>query len=247
LKKISSFLFISILITSNLSAQSGTLVQETTSASFKMGSMESTINTYYSSDSYSSKMIFSFKGKGLARLMSRDAENATIISFSDSTIVKINYKKKRFSKKKLSEALEEIKSNLNKISEDNNANEVDESPSPIISDTLEMINGFESYKITLVDEDGSEQFIWVANTLRKSNTAKMMQEKIEAYERSWMNFDGDFSEIGIDPDGIIVKAIFGDSEGSFEYNLTKYIDTDTPPEIFNQPKNFKKVKKLKMF
>ena len=145
------------------------------------------------------------------------------------------------------ELYKNLKSNLNKIPEDNNTNEVDESPSPIISDSLEMINGFESYKITLVDEDGSEQFIWVANTLRKSNTAKMMQEKIEAYERSWMNFDGDFSEMGIDPDGIIVKAIFGDSEGSFEYNLTKYIDTDTPPEIFNQPKNFKKVKKLKMF
>ena len=88
------FFFFSLLISSNLIAQSGFITEETTKASFKMGSMESSVHKYFSEDTYYSKMDFSFKGKGLARVMSRDVKNGTIISFEDSTIIKINHKKK---------------------------------------------------------------------------------------------------------------------------------------------------------
>jgi hypothetical protein len=241
------FFFFSLLISSNLIAQSGFITEETTKASFKMGSMESSVHKYFSEDTYYSKMDFSFKGKGLARVMSRDVKNGTIISFEDSTIIKINHKKKRFTKKLLSEVLEEIESEPENEPEnqENNASE-EENFTPIVSDTLEMINGFESYRVTLIEDEG-QQYIWVTNTARQSNIVKSMQSKIDDFERNWVNFDGDFSELGIDQDVIVVKAIFNDEDGSFEYNLKKYIPIDAPTNIFDIPEEYKKVKKLKIF
>lgn len=235
------FFFFSLLISSNLIAQSGFITEETTQASFKMGSMESSVHKYFSEDTYYSKMDFSFKGKGLARVMSRDVKNGTIISFKDSTIIKINYKKNRFTKKLLSEVLEEIESETQE-----NSDSEEENFTPIVSDTLEIVNGFESYKVTLSEDDG-KQNIWITSTARQSNIVKSMQSKIDEFERNWINFDGDFSEIGIDQDVIVVKAVFSDEDGSFEYNLKIYTPIDSLPSIFDIPEDYKKVKKLKMF
>ena len=235
------FFFFSLLISSNLIAQSGFITEETTQASFKMGSMESSVHKYFSEDTYYSKMDFSFKGKGLARVMSRDVKNGTIISFKDSTITKINYKKNRFTKKLLSEVLEEIESETQE-----NSDSEEENFTPIVSDTLEIVNGFESYKVTLSEDDG-KQNIWITSTARQSNIVKSMQSKIDEFERNWINFDGDFSEIGIDQDVIVVKAVFSDEDGSFEYNLKIYTPIDSLPSIFDIPEDYKKVKKLKMF
>ena len=74
-----STLFLSLVLLSNLIAQTGFITEENTIASFKMGSMESSTYSYFSENSYYSRMDFSFKGKGLARLMSRDIENGTAI------------------------------------------------------------------------------------------------------------------------------------------------------------------------
>ena len=235
------FFFFSLLISSNLIAQSGFITEETTQASFKMGSMESSVHKYFSEDTYYSKMDFSFKGKGLARVMSRDVKNGTIISFKDSTIIKINYKKNRFTKKLLSEVLEEIESETQE-----NSDSEEENFTPIVSDTLEIVNGFESYKVTLSEDDG-KQNIWITSTERQANIVKSMQSKIDEFERNWINFDGDFSEIGIDQDVIVVKAVFSDEDGSFEYNLKVYTPIDSLPSIFDIPEDYKKVKKLKMF
>ena len=192
----------------------------------------------------------SFKGKGIARLMSRDLENGTIISFQDSTIINVNHKKNRFTKKLLSQILEEKESESEIESE--NENQEDGSPEeesfiPIISDSLEIVNGFEAYKVTLQEDDDDNQSVWVTSTARKSIIVKSMQSRIEEFERNWGNFDGNFSEIGIDQDVIIVKALFSGEEGSFEYNLNVYAPTDSLPTMFNIPQNYKKVKKLKMF
>lgn len=213
-----------------------------------MGSMESSVYKHFSENTYYSKMDFSFKGKGLARLMSRDLENGTIISFQDSTIININHKKNRFTKKLLSQILEEKESgneSENENQEDNKPEE--ESFIPIISDNLELVNGFESYKVTLSEDDNSNQNVWVTSTARKSIIVKSMQSRIDEFERNWINFDGNFSEIGINQDVIIVKAVFSDEEGSFEYNLNVYAPTDSLPTMFNLPEDYKKVKKLKMF
>jgi hypothetical protein len=219
-----------------------------------MGSMESSVYKHFSENTYYSKMDFSFKGKGLARLMSRDLENGTIISFQDSTIININHKKNRFTKKLLSQILEEKESESENESENESKNEnqedgnpEEESFIPIISDKLELVNGFESYKVTLSEDDNSNQNVWVTSTARKSIIVKSMQSRIDEFERNWINFDGNFTEIGIDRDVIIVKAVFSDEEGSFEYNLNVYAPTDSLPTMFDVPEDYKKVKKLKMF
>ena len=249
-----SLLIFLLLISPNLFAQSGFITEETTKASFKMGSMESSVYKHFSENTYYSKMDFSFKGKGLARLMSRDLENGTIISFQDSTIININHKKNRFTKKLLSQILEEKESESENESENESKNEnqedgnpEEESFIPIISDKLELVNGFESYKVTLSEDDNSNQNVWVTSTARKSIIVKSMQSRIDEFERNWINFDGNFTEIGIDRDVIIVKAVFSDEEGSFEYNLNVYAPTDSLPTMFDVPEDYKKVKKLKMF
>jgi len=238
------FLLFSLLISSNLTAQSGFITEENTIASFKMGSMQSSVYKYFSEDTYYSKMDFSFKGKGLARLISRDVENGTVISFKDSTIIKINHKKNRFTKKLLSEFLEERKSESVNESENQEDSESDEeSSTPIVSDTLEMINGFDSYKVTL-NEENRTQSIWITDKVQQSDIVISMQSKIDEFEKNWVNLDIDLSELGMNENAIIVKAMFSDEDGSFEYNLKTYSPIDSMPDIFQIPEEYKKVKKL---
>ena len=238
------FLLFSLLISSNLIAQSGFITEESTMASFKMGSMQSSVYKYFSEDTYYSKMDFSFKGKGLARLMSRDVENGTIISFKDSTIIKINHKKNRFTKKLLSEFLEERKSESVNESENQEDSESDEENfTPVVSDTLEIINGFDSYKVTL-NEENRTQSIWITDKVQQSDIVISMQSKIDEFERNWVNLDIDLSELGMNENAIIVKAMFSDEDGSFEYNLKTYSPIDSMPDIFQILEEYKKVKKL---
>ena len=238
------FLLFSLLISSNLIAQSGFITEESTMASFKMGSMQSSVYKYFSEDTYYSKMDFSFKGKGLARLMSRDVENGTIISFKDSTIIKINHKKNRFTKKLLSEFLEERKSESVNESENQEDSESDEENfTPVVSDTLEIINGFDSYKVTL-NEENRTQSIWVTDKAQQSDIVISMQSKIDEFEKNWVNLDIDLSELGMNENAIIVKAMFSDEDGNFEYNLKTYSPIDSMPDIFQIPEGYKKVKRL---
>ena len=238
------FLLFSLLISSNLIAQSGFITEESTMASFKMGSIQSSVYKYFSEDTYYSKMDFSFKGKGLARLISRDVENGTIISFKDSTIIKINHKKNRFTKKLLSEFLEERKSESVNGSENQEDSESDEeSSTPIVSDTLEMINGFDSYKVTL-NEENRTQSIWVTDKAQQSDIVISIQSKIDEFESNWVNLDIDLSELGMNENAIIVKAMFSDEDGNFEYNLKTYSPIDSMPDIFQILEEYKKVKKL---
>ena len=51
-----------------------------------MGSMQSASKTIYSEDTFFSNVKFAFKGKGVARLMSREMHTGTIISLNDSTV-----------------------------------------------------------------------------------------------------------------------------------------------------------------
>ena len=248
MKNLSLLIFLLLISSNNLIAQSGFITEETTVASFKMGSMESSTYSYFSENSYYSKMDFSFQGKGIARLMSRDIENGTVISFEDSTIVKINYKKNRFTRQSFSEFLAEKNSSEQDQAENQSENEESDEndPDPIVSDTPEMINGFESYKITL-DDSENKQFIWVTAKEEQSDIVKNMKEKIAEFERNWGSIDINFSELGMNENAILVKAVFTDEDGSFEYNLKKYALINAIPEMFNMPKDYKKVKKLKMF
>ena len=209
-----------------------------------MGSMQSSVYKYFSEDTYYSKMDFSFKGKGLARLMSRDIENGTIISFKDSTFIIINHKKNRFTIKLLSELIEERKSeSVNESENQENSESDEENFTPVVSDTLEIINGFDSYKVTL-NEENRTQSIWVTDKAQQSDIVISMQSKIDEFEKNWVNLDIDLSELGMNENAIIVKAMFSDEDGSFEYNLKTYSPIDSMPDIFQILEEYKKVKKL---
>lgn len=211
-----------------------------------MGSMKSSVHKYFSEDMYYSKMDFSFKGKGLARLMSRNMQNGTIISFQDSTIIKINHKKNRFTKKLLSEFLEEKDPTSPNSDEENNESEEKEDSKPTVSDTIEIVNGFESYKVTDVSDENSSVLLWFTIEMQKSDIVISMQSKIDEFEKNWMDLDidGDLSDIGINENAVVVKAIFSGKDGEFEYNLKRYSAIDSIPEIFYTPENYKQVKKL---
>ena len=80
-----------------------------------MGSMQSASKTIYSEDTFFSNVKFAFKGKGVARLMSREMHTGTIISLNDSTVSNIDFKKKKYSVKMFDDILKgkEDKENQN--------------------------------------------------------------------------------------------------------------------------------------
>ena len=82
-----------------------------------MGSMQSQSKTIYSKDIFYSDVKFSFKGRGVARLMSRDMHSGTIISLNDSTVSNIDFKKKKYSVKMFDDILKdkEDKENQNDL------------------------------------------------------------------------------------------------------------------------------------
>ena len=61
-----------------------------------MGSMQSESTAIYSEDIFYSDVKFSFKGRGVARLMSREMHNGTVISLNDSTVSNIDFRKKKY-------------------------------------------------------------------------------------------------------------------------------------------------------
>ena len=69
---IKTYFFALILFLTNLLAQENFLVETKINASFKMGSMQSASKIIYSEDTFFSNVEFAFKGKGVARLMSRE-------------------------------------------------------------------------------------------------------------------------------------------------------------------------------
>ena len=72
-----------------------------------MGSMQSESKTIYSEDTFFSNVEFAFKGKGVARLMSRVMHTGTIVSLNDSTVSNIDFKKKKYSVKMFDDILKD--------------------------------------------------------------------------------------------------------------------------------------------
>lgn len=229
---------LTIFFTSTLYSQNNFLVETSVSASFKMGSMQSESKILYTEQGYFSKVKFTFRGKGVARLMSRDMHNGTMISFQDSTIKKINFNKKKFTSKTFEEVLEKKKENQIDDTEDKD----DEIEKFSISEFAEEINGFEAYKL-IIGESNSTQ-IWFTKKSLEPAFVKTMKEQINKFENNWFDISGDFSKYGIDEDVVIVKFISNDNDGNFDFNLITHKAINTVPDNFTIPENFKKVRKL---
>ena len=208
--------------------------------------MQSASKIIYSEDTFFSNVEFAFKGKGVARLMSREMHTGTIISLNDSTVSNIDFKKKKYSVKTFNEILKdkENKDNQNENdNQDNSNNEnMDEELKFFISEESELINGFKAYKLT-IQRDGTNE-IWFSKTLREPDFVIKIKNEISEFQNSWADMSIDLTEYGIDKDSIIVKMTTESEDGNFNFDLIsfqKFLGNDKELKV---PEDFKKVRKI---
>lgn len=211
-----------------------------------MGSMQSASKTIYSEDTFFSNVEFAFKGKGVARLMSREMHTGTIISLNDSTVSNIDFKKKKYSVKTFNEILKdkENKDNQNENdNQDNSDNEnINEELKFFISEESELINGFKAYKLT-IQRDGTNE-IWFSKTLREPDFVIKIKNEISEFQNSWADMSIDLTEYGIDKDSIIVKMSTESEDGNFNFDLISFQKFLGDDEELKVPEDYKKVRKI---
>ena len=211
-----------------------------------MGSMQSASKTIYSEDTFFSNVEFAFKGKGVARLMSREMHTGTIISLNDSTRSNIDFKKKKYSVKTFNEILKdkENKDNQNENdNQDNSDNEnIKEELKFFISEESELINGFKAYKLT-IQRDGTNE-IWFSKTLREPDFVIKIKNEISEFQNSWADMSIDLTEYGIDKDSIIVKMSTESEDGNFNFDLISFQKFLGDDEELKVPEGYKKVRKI---
>ena len=243
---IKTYFFALILFLTNLLAQENFLVETKINASFKMGSMQSASKIIYSEDTFFSNVEFAFKGKGVARLMSREMHTGTIISLNDSTVSNIDFKKKKYSVKTFNEILKdkENKDNQNENdNQDNSDNEnIKEELKFFISEESELINGFKAYKLT-IQRDGTNE-IWFSKTLREPDFVIKIKNEISEFQNSWADMSIDLTEYGIDKDSIIVKMSTESEDGNFNFDLISFQKFLGDDEELKVPEDYKKVRKI---
>ena len=212
-----------------------------------MGSMQSESKVIYSKNKFYSNVQFSFKGKGVARLMSRNMHNGTIISLIDSTVSNIDFKKKRYSIKTFDQILEDKTDSSNQNdnereenSDDDNINE--ESVKYTISEKPELINGFEAYKLT-VERNGTS-VIWFSKTMKEPDFVLKIKNGIRSFQNNWSNISTDLTEYGIDKDSIIIKMTTESKEGTFNFDLISFKRRSANDKELLVPEDFKKVRKI---
>jgi hypothetical protein len=239
---IKTYFFVLILFLTNLLAQENFLVETKINASFKMGSMQSESKTIYSEDTFYSNVEFAFKGKGVARLMSREMHTGTIISLNDSTISNIDFKKKKFSVKTFNEILKDKENKDNQNKNDNQDNSNNEELKFFISEESELINGFKAYKLT-IQRDGTNE-IWFSKTLREPDFVIKIKNEISEFQNSWADMSIDLTEYGIDKNSIIVKMSTESEDGNFNFDLISFQKFLGDDEELKVPEDYKKVRKI---
>ena len=211
-----------------------------------MGSMQSASKIIYSEDTFFSNVEFAFKGKGVARLMSREMHTGTIISLNDSTVSNIDFKKKKYSVKTFNEILKdkENKDNQNENdNQDNSDNEnIEEELKFFISEESELINGFKAYKLT-IQRDGTNE-IWFSKTLREPDFVIKIKNEISEFQNSWADMSIDLTEYGIDKNSIIVKMSTESEDGNFNFDLISFQKFLGDDEELKVPEGYKKVRKI---
>ena len=208
--------------------------------------MQSASKIIYSEDTFFSNVEFAFKGKGVARLMSREMHTGTIISLNDSTVSNIDFKKKKYSVKTFNEILKdkENKDNQNENdNQDNSDNEnIEEELKFFISEESELINGFKAYKLT-IQRDGTNE-IWFSKTLREPDFVIKIKNEISEFQNSWADMSIDLTEYGIDKDSIIVKMSTESEDGNFNFDLISFQKFLGDDEELKVPEGYKKVRKI---
>ena len=250
------FFVLFLCIIDNAYSQSNLLVNESLNGSFSQGKMEGSINKFFTQDTYYLRSNFNVK---ILKLFNIKRDEGYIISFSDSTVTKINHKKKRFAVYSFSEFLEENKNNpqggppQDDNSTENESNSDEEDLTINISEEIEILNDFKTRKAEIVvnDEDESDLFIWFSESTLKSNTELIINKRLKEM------FDGSippnlgmnamnipYDEYDINTNALTIKFEAVSENGTFTYNLLGYSEQDLLPEIFKVSEKYRKVKKL---
>jgi|TARA_B100001741_G_scaffold242184_1_gene203226 hypothetical protein len=250
------FFVLFLCIIDNVYSQSNLLVNESLNGSFSQGKMEGSINKFFTQDTYYLRSDFNVK---ILRLFNIKRDEGYIISFSDSTVTKINHKKKRFAVYSFSEFLEENKNNPqdgppqddNKAENESNSDEEDLTIN--ISEKVEILNGFKTRKAKVIvnAEEESDLFIWFSEATLKSKTELTINKKLkEMFDGSippnlGMNaMEIPYDEYDINTNALTIKFEAVSENGTFTYNLLGYSEQDLLPEIFKVSEKYRKVKKL---
>ena len=250
------FFVLFLCIIDNAYSQSNLLVNESLNGSFSQGKMEGSINKFFTQDTYYLRSNFNVK---ILKLFNIKRDEGYIISFSDSTVTKINHKKKRFAVYSFSEFLEENKNNpqggppQDDNSTENESNSDEEDLTINISEEIEILNDFKTRKAEIVvnDEDESDLFIWFSESTLKSNTELIINKRLKEM------FDGSippnlgmnamnipYDKYDINTNALTIKFEAVSENGTFTYNLLGYSEQDLLPEIFKVSEKYRKVKKL---
>ena len=250
LKKIIFLLF--LCFSYNLNGQSSLLIKEEISGSFSQGTMNGAIDRYFSNDTYYLRSNFNIK---IFRLIKIKREEGYIVSLKDSTITRINHRKKKFVTYTVSKFLQDIEAEYRGGPPDNDNEETDDSDVVFsVAEEIEIINDFETKKATITVKDEEEEielFLWFTEKTLNSPIVGSTLKKLENLFGGTIPPNLGFEQIpipfekgGINKDALIVKYQTTVEDGTFNYVLFKYSKNDLLPDIFQIPKEYKKVKKL---
>ena len=250
--KIVFFLFLFPL--NNLYGQSSLYINEKMEGSFSQGTMQGSINRYFSEDVYYIKSNFNVK---ILRLFNIKREEGYIISLKDSLVTKINHKKKKYTIYSISEFLENDENNAQGgPPERNEENEEEDDVNVQISEKVEVLNNFETRKAEIIikdDEDDQElkMNIWFTEKTLKAPIIELTRKKLKNIfngsippSLGFNEMNIPFEDYDINKDAVNVKFETINKNGTFTYNLLEYSSKDSLPDVFKIPQNYKKVKKL---
>ena len=253
--KIVFFLFLFPL--NNLYGQSSLYINEEMEGSFSQGTMKGNINRYFSEDVYYIKSNFQVK---ILRLFNIKREEGYIISLEDSLVTKINHKKKKYAVYSLSEFIEDDDNTQGGPPERGEESEDEESEDEDnvnveISEKVELLNNFETRKAKIIIKDDKDEElkmnIWFTEKTLKAPIIELTRKKLKNMfngsippSLGFNEMNIPFEEYNINKDAVNVRFETINKNGTFTYSLLEYSSKDLLPDIFEIPKNYKKVKKL---
>ena len=253
--KIVFFLFLFPL--NNLYGQSSLYINEEMEGSFSQGTMKGNINRYFSEDVYYIKSNFQVK---ILRLFNIKREEGYIISLEDSLVTKINHKKKKYAVYSLSEFIEADDNTQGGPPERGEKSEDEESEDEDnvnveISEKVELLNNFETRKAKIIIKDDKDEElkmnIWFTEKTLKAPIIELTRKKLKNMfngsippSLGFNEMNIPFEEYNINKDAVNVRFETINKNGTFTYSLLEYSSKDLLPDMFEIPKNYKKVKKL---
>ena len=254
--KIVFFLFLFPL--HNIYGQSSLYINEKMEGSFSQGTMKGNINRYFSEDVYYIKSNFQVK---ILRLFNIKREEGYIISLEDYLLTKINHKKKKYAIYSLSKFIEEDANNTqggpperDGESEDGESEDED-NVNVEISEKVELLNNFETRKAKIIIKDDKDEElkmnIWFTEKTLKAPIIELTRKKLKNMfngsippSLGFNEMNIPFEEYNINKDAVNVRFETINKNGTFTYSLLEYSSKDLLPDMFEIPKNYKKVKKL---